>query len=50
MLGIPFRRPWRGGYQSNNGDGHELRSAARGEGSPFRPGDNDGFRIAAWRR
>jgi serine/threonine-protein kinase len=48
MLEIPFRRPWRGGYQ-RAGDGHELRTARRGEGSPFRPGPNDGFRIAAWR-
>jgi serine/threonine-protein kinase len=49
MLGIPFRRPWRGGYQSE-ASGHQLRSAVRGEGSPSRPGFNDGFRIAAWRR
>jgi formylglycine-generating enzyme required for sulfatase activity len=49
MLGIPFRRPWRGGYQTDPESGSRLRSARRGEGSPYRPGLNDGFRIAAWR-
>jgi formylglycine-generating enzyme required for sulfatase activity len=47
-LDIPFRRPWRGGYQRAS-DGRELRTALRREGSPFRPGPHDGFRVAAWR-
>ena len=51
-VGKPFKRPWRGGHWHVHASGMEteLRCAYREEGNPSRPGDNDGFRLVAWRR
>jgi formylglycine-generating enzyme required for sulfatase activity len=50
--GNAFTRPWRGGHQhlKLKRDKDQLHCAWRGEGNPYRPGQDDGFRIVAWRR
>jgi serine/threonine protein kinase/formylglycine-generating enzyme required for sulfatase activity len=51
-LSGPFRRPWRGGHRhlSLEHEPVELRSAYHYHGNPTTPGQDDGFRIVAWRR
>ncbi|MFN8547632.1 MAG: SUMF1/EgtB/PvdO family nonheme iron enzyme [Candidatus Eisenbacteria bacterium] len=47
--GIAFRRPWRGGF-ALGAAATDLLSASRHGGYPDRVGQNDGFRVVAWRR
>jgi formylglycine-generating enzyme required for sulfatase activity len=51
-LSGPFRRPWRGGHQrlSLTLEQTQLHSAYHYHGNPTTPGQDDGFRIVAWRR
>ncbi len=51
-LSGPFRRPWRGGHQhlSLEHEPIEMHSAYHYHGNPTTPGQDDGFRIVAWRR
>jgi hypothetical protein len=51
-LSGPFRRPWRGGHRhlSLVHEPTELRSAYHYHGNPTTPGQDDGFRLVAWRR
>jgi len=44
-------RPWCGGHKHVSWDQHseEFHSAYVAGGNPTRPGDNDGFRLVAWR-
>jgi len=46
--GIPFRRPWRGGFAAGPGE-DDLLCFRRSEGYPDRVGEKDGFRVIAWR-
>ena len=48
----PVKRPWRGGSQHSSWAESELQfhAAFRNDGNPTRPGDDDGFRIVAWRK
>ncbi len=47
-----FSRPWRGGHRhlEVSNEEPELHCAYRGGGNPTRPGQDDGFRVVAWRR
>ncbi len=51
-LNGPFQRPWRGGHQhlSLVHEPIELHSAYHYHGNPTTPGQDDGFRLVAWRR
>ncbi|HUR26723.1 MAG TPA: SUMF1/EgtB/PvdO family nonheme iron enzyme, partial [Planctomycetota bacterium] len=44
-LNIPFRRPWRGGFNAPE----DVRTPLRQDGNPDRPGHHDSFRLVAWK-